>query len=75
MADGNVYICYGTLNQIEKKINDAGFFKSHKSYLVTTGYIKLIRNEYVEKAIEFDCIKERAAVSRRRMRGLKQVMG
>ncbi len=74
MADGQVYTCYGTLKEFGQKLDNRKFFRSHKSYLVNMDYIKLVSIEYGEREIEFDCIRERAVLSRRKMKVLKELI-
>ncbi|MDI6705264.1 MAG: LytTR family transcriptional regulator [Firmicutes bacterium] len=74
MKDGKVYTCYGNLKKIGQKLTEGSFFRSHKSYLVNVSFIEKITSQYGEREIEFNCIRERAALSRRKAKELKKLL-
>ncbi|MDP4181830.1 MAG: LytTR family DNA-binding domain-containing protein [Bacillota bacterium] len=65
-----------TLETLESKLNDFGFFRCHRSYLVNLRYVTKIspmfNNNYVikQEEVEYDI-----PVSRNRIKELKQILG
>lgn len=61
---GNIYTFFGNLKEIEDRLKGKNFVRCHKSYLINTDYIKRIANNLDTWEVEFNCIEEKAPVSR-----------
>ncbi len=70
------YLTNYTLNQLEKSLDDACFFRAHQAYLVNLNYIQEIRNfgegSYI---LRLDASEREITLSRSKLRLLREKMG
>ncbi|MCR4431866.1 MAG: LytTR family transcriptional regulator [Tepidanaerobacteraceae bacterium] len=62
---GDIYTFFGNLKEIEDRLKEKNFVRCHKSCLINADYIKRIANNLGAWEIEFNCIEEKAPLSRR----------
>ncbi|ACV62806.1 response regulator receiver protein [Desulfofarcimen acetoxidans DSM 771] len=63
-----------TLNEIQKKLDDTIFFRSHQSYLVNIKMVKKIFSKGETRCIEFRLISETAQISKGNERKLFEMV-
>ncbi|WP_347489015.1 LytTR family DNA-binding domain-containing protein [Desulfoscipio sp. XC116] len=63
-----------SLSEIEKKLNDAGFFRSHQSYLVNLKMAKKVSSKADKRYIEFHNTRETALISKNNERKLYEMV-
>ncbi|SFG56979.1 LytTr DNA-binding domain-containing protein [Desulfotomaculum arcticum] len=63
-----------SLSEIEKKLNDAGFFRSHQSYLINIKMVKKVSNKADKRYIEFHNTRETALISKSNERKLYEMV-
>ncbi len=70
------YLTNYTLNQLEKRLDDACFFRAHQAYLVNLNYVREIRNigegSYI---LRLDVCEREITLSRSKLRLLREKMG
>lgn len=68
------YTINATLNEIEKKMNDVMFFRSHQSYLINLKMVKKIISNAEIRCIEFHRTSETALLSKGNERKLFEMI-
>ena len=63
-----------SLSEIEKKLNDAGFFRSHQSYLINLKMVKKVKSKSDKRYIEFHHTRETALLSKVNERKLYELV-
>ena len=68
------YTINTTLNEIQKKLNDAMFFRSHQSFLINIKMVKKIISKAETRCIEFHRTGEIALISKGNERKLFEMV-
>ncbi len=68
------FIVKATLNEIEVKLDDASFFRSHQSYLINLKKVKKIINKGTRRYVVFHGIKKTAIISKANEQKLEAII-